>query len=108
MCQSNRIFKKRKNISAELINIHTIKPYDSDTVNKSLLKTGLGLVVEEHNSFGGIGSIVSYHSAKECPVKIGFLNTKDKFGTTGLPEELLEAYGLSESKIIEKVKDLLK
>ncbi len=100
--------KREENISAELINIHTIKPYDSDTVNKSLLKTGLGLVVEEHNSFGGIGSIVSYHSAMECPAKIGFLNTKDKFGTTGLPEELLEAYGLSESKIIEKVKDLLK
>lgn len=100
--------KVEKNISVELINLHTVKPYDYETVNRSLNKTGLGLVVEEHNSFGGIGSIVSYYSSQECPTKIGFLNTNDKFGTTGLPEELLEAYGLGESKIIEKIKDLLK
>ncbi|MAT63705.1 MAG: transketolase [Dehalococcoidia bacterium] len=106
--QAAKHLKKEQNISVELINIHTIKPYDFETVNKSLQKTGIGLVVEEHNSYGGIGSIVSYHSALECPTKIEYLNTNDKFGTTGLPEELLEAYGLSESSIIKKVEDLIK
>jgi transketolase len=97
----------KNNISVEVINVHTIKPFDFETIAKSFNKTGKGLVVEEHNSFGGIGSIVSYFAAQQCPTAIYFINTGDKFGTTGLPEELLNEYGLNESNIVNTIKSIM-
>ena len=66
------------------------------------------MIVEEHNSYGGLGSIISYLCAKHFPTNLNFINTNDRFGTTGLPEELLDSYGLSEKNIIEKSKKMLK
>ena len=99
--QASKELKDKYGISVDLINIHTIKPFDYETVINSLAKTGKGIVVEEHNSFGGIGSIVSYFASIYHPTHIRFLNTEDKFGTTGLAEEILTGRNLDTKNIIE-------
>tara|TARA_Y100000590_G_C15611696_1_gene974070 strand:+ start:50 stop:1054 length:1005 start_codon:yes stop_codon:yes gene_type:complete len=95
-------------LSVEIINVHTIKPLEFDSIANSLSKTKLGLIVEEHNSFGGLGSIISYNCSESCPTQLSYINTNDKFGTTGLPEELFKSYGLSEKNIIDNVLRLVK
>jgi transketolase len=102
-----RIIKEEKGYDIEVINVHTIKPFDYETVIESFSKTKKGLIVEEHNLYGGIGSIVSYYSSKYYPTKLAYINTNDRFGTTGLPDQLLEAYGFSTTKIIKKIYSIL-
>jgi transketolase len=99
--------KNNNNLSIEVINVHTIKPFDYETILHSFERTRRGLVVEEHNMYGGIGSIVAYFTAKEHPTRIDYINTNDKFGSTGLPNDLLEAYGLDEGNIIKKIISIL-
>ncbi|MBW1800555.1 MAG: transketolase family protein [Deltaproteobacteria bacterium] len=97
----------RQGISAEVLNVHTIKPLDRDTLISSLRKTGKGVVIEEHNIYGGLGSIVSTVMAENHPVKMGFVNTNDRFGSTGLPEQVLTEYGLQSTDIVEKALTLI-
>jgi transketolase len=89
-------------ISAEVLNVHTIKPLDQETLISSLRKTGKGVVIEEHNVYGGLGSIVSTIMAEHHPVKMGFVNTNDRFGSTGLPEQVLTEYKLQSTDIVYK------
>ncbi len=92
-------------ISAEIINVHTIKPLDVDTILKSAAKTGAIVTAEEHNIIGGLGSAIAEavcENAKPVPVlKVG---VNDKFGRSGPAVEMLHIYGLDAQNIVEKAK----
>ena len=87
-------------ISAEVINIATIKPLDESAILASALKTKAVVVAEEHNSAGGIGELVAGVLAKSAPTPMEFLNGEDKWGQSGTPAELLAAYGLDAAHIV--------
>ncbi len=90
---------KEKGISAEVINIHTIKPLDTEAILKSLQKTGCAVSAEEHNIIGGLGDSIAQTASKTNPVPIEYVGTNDKFGESGTPTQLLEKYGLSAAHI---------
>jgi transketolase len=88
-----------KGITADVINIHTIKPIDKEAVLKSIQKTGCAVSAEEHNIIGGLGDSIAQIAATSCPVPQEFIGTKDTFGESGKPAELLVKYGLDASNI---------
>ena len=90
-----------KGISAEVINIHTIKPLDEEAILKSVRKTGCVVTAEEHNFLGGLGESVSRTLAQQNPAPQEFVATQDTFGESGTPEELMEKYGLYAEAIIK-------
>ena len=89
-----------KGISVELINIHTIKPLDTEAVLASIKKTGCAVTAEEHNIFGGLGDSIAQVAARHWPVPIEYIGTKDTFGESGKPSELLVKYGLYAEHIV--------
>jgi transketolase len=91
---------KEKGISAEIINIHTIKPLDTTAILKSLQKTGCAVTAEEHNIIGGLGDSIAHTASKNSPVPIEYVGTNDTFGESGTPAQLLEKYGLSAAHIV--------
>jgi len=88
-----------KGITADVINIHTIKPIDKEAVLKSIQKTGCAVSAEEHNIIGGLGDSIAQIAATSCPVPQEFIGTKDTFGESGKPAELLVKYGLDAANI---------
>ena len=94
-------------ISAEVINIATIKPLDEAAVLASALKTKAVVVAEEHNSAGGIGELIAGVLAKNAPTPMEFLNGEDKWGQSGTPAELLAAYGLDAAHIVLAAKKVI-
>jgi transketolase len=88
-------------ISAEVINIHTIKPLDEEAIIKSVKKTGAIVSAEEHNYLGGLGESVARTLTTRHPVPQEFIATNDTFGESGTPDQLMEKYGLN-NKAIEK------
>jgi len=90
-----------KGISAEVINIHTIKPLDEEALIKSVKKTGAIVTAEEHNFLGGLGESVARTLTSSYPVPQEFIATQDTFGESGTPDQLMEKYGL-DNKAIEK------
>lgn len=88
-----------KGISAEVINLHTIKPIDKDAILDSIRKTGCLVTAEEHNIIGGMGDSVAQVAAQHHPVPIEFVGTQDTFGESGKPVELLVKYGLDAASI---------
>ena len=88
-------------VSAEVINLATIKPLDEQTILRSARKTRAVVVAEEHNSAGGIGELIAGVLAAECPTPMEFINGKDRFGQSGKPLELLKAYGIDADHIVE-------
>lgn len=92
---------EKQGISAEVINIHTIKPLDAEAVLKSVKKTGCIVTAEEHNYLGGLGESISGMLASQHPTPQEFIATQDTFGESGTPEQLMEKYGLN-NKAIEK------
>lgn len=103
---SEKLFEK--GISAEVINIHTIKPLDKNAILESVKKTGCIVTAEEHNYLGGLGESVSRVLALEHPTPQEFVATNDTFGESGTPTQLMEKYGLNSNSIIEKVNRVLK
>lgn len=91
-------------ISAEIINIHTIKPLDNETILHSIKKTKCAVTAEEHQLNGGMGDSIVQLLAKELPVPVEMIGVCDRFGESGKPEELLEKYGLSTSNIVKAAK----
>ena len=89
-----------KGISAEVINIHTIKPLDNDIILKSVAKTGAIVTAEEHNYLGGLGESVARVLAENAPTPQEFIATQDTFGESGTPAQLMEKYGLNASAIV--------
>ena len=98
---------EKEGISAEVINIHTIKPLDAAAVLKSVKKTGCIVTAEEHNYLGGLGESVSGMLATQHPTPQEFVATKDTFGESGTPEQLMEKYGLNNKAIFEAVQKVL-
>ncbi|NLN25151.1 MAG: transketolase family protein [Bacteroidetes bacterium] len=86
-------------ISAEVINIHTIKPLDNTAILDSVKKTKCVVTAEEHNYLGGLGESVARLLTTHYPVPQEFVATNDTFGESGTPDELMEKYGLNESAI---------
>jgi len=95
-------------ISAEIINIHTIKPLDKDAILSSVAKTGCAVTCEEHNYLGGLGESVARILALNRPTPQEFVATQDTFGESGTPEKLMEKYGLNSKNIVEKAKAVLR
>ncbi|MCK7559134.1 hypothetical protein MKQ70_30855 [Chitinophaga sedimenti] len=75
----------------ELINIHTIKPLDTEAVIKSLTKTGCAVTAEEHNVLGGLGDSIAQVAARHIPCPIEYVGTNDTFGESGKPTDLLKS-----------------
>ncbi len=97
--EAGRILEE-KGISVELINIHTIKPLDTEAILESIRKTKCAVTVEEHNIIGGLGDAVAQTAAKGFVVPIEYIGTKDTFGESGKPLELLVKYGLDTPFIV--------
>lgn len=94
-------------VSAEVINIHTIKPLDNEIILESAGKTGKVVVAEEHSIIGGLGSAVCELIAENNPVPVTRIGVNDVFGQSGPANELLDLYGLSASNIVGKSKAML-
>lgn len=92
---------KKKGISAMVINCHTIKPLDTQTLTNAAKKTGAVVTAEEHQIHGGLGSAVSELLSKTSPVPIEYVGVKDSFGESGTQLELLQKYGLTKNDIIK-------
>ena len=91
-------------ISARVINIHTIKPLDTEIIAKAARETGAIVVAEEHNILGGLGSAVTEAVCESCPVPVLRVGTNDVFGRSGKVPPLLEMYGLTAENIVAKAK----
>lgn len=94
-------------ISAEVINIHTIKPLDKEAILNSVKKTGCVVTAEEHNYYGGLGESVSRVLALNQPAPQEFVATNDTFGESGTPAQLMAKYGLNSEAILQKVNRVL-
>lgn len=95
---------KAENINAEVVNIATIKPIDSELIVKEAKKTGKIITAEEHSIIGGLGSAVAEVLVKEYPAKVKMIGVNDVFGHSGTPDSLLEHYGLTADAIVEAAK----
>ncbi len=95
-------------IHAEVINIHTIKPLDSDIILKSVRKTSCIVTAEEHNYLGGMGESIAGMLSRVHPTPLEFVATEDCFGESGTPAQLMDKYGLNQKAIVQKAKKVLK
>ncbi len=95
-------FLQEKGVSAEVINLHTIKPIDSETILASAKKTGCVVTAEEHQLAGGMGSAVMEVLGQNYPVPVEMVGIHDTFGESGTPRELMEKYGITSKEIIEQ------
>ena len=99
---------QKENISAKVVNMHTIKPIDQDMIVQSAKSTGAIVTAEEHQINGGLGSAVAEVVAKKFPVPMEMVAVADTFGETGTPQELLKAYHLKDVDIVAAVKKVIK
>lgn len=95
-------------ISAEVINIHTIKPLDEEAILKSVAKTNCIVTAEEHNILGGLGESVARTLSLNNPVAQEYVAVNDQFGESGTPAQLMEKYKLNDQAIVAAVKRVLK
>jgi transketolase len=98
---------EEKGISAEVINIHTIKPLDTEAVLRSVKKTGCVVSCEEHNMHGGLGDAIAHVLSQYYPAPQEYVAVKDTFGESGTPEQLMKKYGLESSNIVEAVEKVI-
>lgn len=99
---------KKEGISAEVVDVSTIKPLDAETVLKSVGKTGCAVTAEEHSIIGGLGSAIAELLSEELPVPLRRVGTKDIFGESGKPGELFVKYGLTSKDIAEAARGSVK
>jgi transketolase len=98
---------ERDGHSVRVLDVHTVKPLDEETVIRAARETGRILVVEEHLAHGGLGSVVAMCLAGSHPVPMRFVNLGDRFAESGAPGELLEKYGLTAKHVTELARELL-
>lgn len=94
---------EKKDIRVVVLNSHTIKPLDDETIIALAKEIGAIVTVEEHQTAGGLGSAIAEVLAKNAPVPIEFVGVDDLFGQSGTPEELIEYYQLDTSAIVDAV-----
>lgn len=98
---------KAEGIDAEVINIATIKPLDTELIVKSAKKTGKVITVEEHNVIGGLGEAVCSALSECCPTPVKRIGINDVFGHSGPAKDLLKQFGLSAENIVKETKEFL-
>ena len=94
-------------ISVAVVNHHTVKPLDGETILKCAHKTRAVVTVEEHQIYGGLGGAVAEFLAGASPVPMEFIGVRDKFGESGRPDELIEKYGMGVESIKKAVRKVL-
>ena len=94
-------------IETMAVNSHTIKPIDTKTIISAAKTTGAVVSIEEHQVNGGLGSVVAEVLAKNYPVPQEFIGVQDRFGESGSPEELIQAFGLGKDSIKEAVRRVI-
>ncbi len=94
-------------ISAEVINLHTIKPIDAEAILQSAEKTGCVVTCEEHQVNGGLGESVAQVLCRYYPAPVEMVAVNDSFGESGTPTQLLRKYGLAPENIVDAVKKVL-
>lgn len=94
-------------IDARVIDMHTIKPIDTEAIIKAAEETGAIVTAEEHSIIGGLGSAVCEVTAEECPVKVRMVGQLDTFGSSGKPEELKKEYHMTAADIVAAAESLL-
>ncbi len=97
----------QKGITVRVVNVHTIKPIDAAEIIKAAWETGAIVTAEEHSTIGGLGSAVAEVVVQNHPVPIEFIGIKDRFGQSGTPAQLLEAYGMNPPHIVEAVEKVI-
>lgn len=95
---------EKEGISVEIINIHTIKPLDTDAILKSVRKTRCAVSAEEHSIYGGLGESIAHVLAQHEPLPLELVGVQDTFGESGTPDELMEKYGLKAAHLVAAVK----
>lgn len=98
---------EERGLSVEVINLHTVKPLDEEAILNSIRKTKCAVTAEEHNIFGGMGDAVAQVAAKHFPIPIEYIGTKDTFGESGTPDQLLKKYNLDIPDIIAAAEKVL-
>lgn len=99
---------EKEGISAAVVDMHTIKPIDKETILKMNESCKAIITVEEHTIYGGLGSAVSEVLAGHDGAKFGMIGIMDRFGQSGTPNELFEVYGLTAGNIVARAKEILK
>ncbi|HOO96221.1 MAG TPA: transketolase C-terminal domain-containing protein [Caldisericia bacterium] len=99
---------KLEGVSAEVINLHTVKPMDEKTILESAKRTNRVITAEEHQLMGGVGSMVASLLSRNHPVPVEMVGVGNRFGESGTPEELLQAFGCTALDIISAVKRVMK
>ena len=94
-------------VKAEVINVATVKPLDENTILASAAKTGAVVIAEEHNMAGGLGEAVAGLLARTTPTPVEFVNGGDRFGQSGTPAALMQAYGLDAAGICAAARKVL-
>lgn len=92
-------------IEARVLNMSTIEPFDTKAIDRAARETGAVVVAEEHQINGGLGEAIAAHLARRFPVPMGFVAMPNSFGESGTPEELMEKYGLTSTRIEQVAHD---
>jgi transketolase len=98
---------KGEGIECRVLSMPTIKPIDEKAINEAASETGAVVSVEEHQEYGGLGSIIARVVAKNRPVPMGFVAIKDTFAESGNPDDLLQKYGLTAGYIAQAVRGVV-
>lgn len=96
----------KEEINVRVVDVHTIKPIDEETIIKCAKETKKLITVEDHNVIGGLGTAISDVLTQNYPTKLTKIGINDTFGKSGKAEELMEYYGLTAGNIIKKVKEI--
>jgi transketolase len=95
-------------VSAEVVDSHTVKPLDAETIIRVAKKTGALVTAEEQNVIGGLGGAVAEAITESYPVPISRVGVRDTFGESGEHQELMVKYGLTSKEIVRAAKQLVK
>ena len=98
---------EEKGYSVEVVNVHTVKPLETEAVIKSITKTKCAVTAEEHSIYGGLGDSIAQVAAKHFPIPIEYIGTNDTFGESGTPAQLLKKYGLETENIVAAAEKVL-
>lgn len=99
--------RQGQGVGVTVVNVHTIKPLDAETIVREVKAAGAVVTVEEHQVAGGLGSAIAELCAKECPAPIEFIGVHDRFGQSGTPAELIGHYGMGVSSIVAAAKKVM-
>jgi len=95
-------------VQARVLDMHTVKPIDTDCIVKAANETRAIVVAEEHLAYGGLGSTVAMVVGEHKPTRMAFVDVGDTYATSGKPDELLEHYGLTPGAILDAARRVLK